>query len=83
MIFTWLCLLNLFIKIDFLLNQIIIEIITHVKLTEYNNKKKYARSNILEILSKNKYFLFLKNTFNLYKTTKKYRRIRIISPKVK
>jgi len=40
--FTQLCLLNLFIKINFfLLNQTIIEIDTHIKLCEYNKRKKY------------------------------------------
>jgi len=40
-IFTRLCLLNLFIKINFLLNQTIIKIDTHIKLSEYNTRKKY------------------------------------------
>jgi hypothetical protein len=37
----------------------IIEINTHMKFIEKNKRKKYyTRLNLLEILSKNKYFLF-------------------------
>jgi len=57
--FTWLCLLNVFIKIFFLFNQTIIETDTHIKLIEKNKRKtNYAKLHILEILFVNNYFLF-------------------------
>jgi hypothetical protein len=60
-----LCLLNLFIKIKFLFNQMKIKIDTHMKLIEKNKKKNkyYARLHMLDILSRNSYFLFLKINF--------------------
>jgi len=58
----------LFIKINFLFNQMIIEIDTH-KIDEIKSKKKkLARLHLLEIISKNNFF---KNKFQLYKIYKK------------
>jgi hypothetical protein len=56
------------------LNQIIIETSTYIKLIEYNKRKTntIAQLHILEILSTNKYFLFLKIKFILYKMKKIY-----------
>ena len=53
----------------FLFKQIITKIDTFMKLIEQNKRKNkyYTRLRILEILSKNKYFLFFKNKFHLYK----------------
>jgi hypothetical protein len=49
----------MFIKIIFLFNQIIIEIDTHIKLNEWNQRKKIlCKLHILEILFENKYFYF-------------------------
>ena len=52
--FTWLCLLILLIKINFLFNQTIIEIDTHIKLNEYNKRKKIL-CKVAHI--RNKYYL--------------------------
>jgi hypothetical protein len=64
---------NLFIKIIFLFKQTIIEIDTQIKLIEKNKmgKKHHARLHILEILSKNNFFIF-KNKVHPYKKIKKY-----------
>ena len=67
-------LLNLFIKLIFLFNQTIIEIDTHIKLIDWIKKmeeKILARLHILEILSKNKNKVILKNKVHLYKRLKK------------
>jgi hypothetical protein len=58
MFFTRLCWIILFIKIKFLFNQMIIDIDTHeMKLIESKRKKNYVRLHIIQILSKNKYFI--------------------------
>jgi len=59
----------LIIKINFLFNQMIVEIDAH-KIDCIKLKKKIylARLHLLKILSKNKYFLFLKIKDKLYKT---------------
>jgi len=58
----------LFIKINFLFNQMIIEIDTH-KIDEIKSKKKkLARLHLLEIISKNNFF---KINFNYIKYIKK------------
>jgi len=46
-----------------------IKIDTHMELIEKNKRKKkyYARLHILDILSKNNYFLFLKINFTYIK----------------
>ena len=55
--FIRLCLLTLFIKINFLFNQMILKIDTRIKLIKLK-KKYYARQHISEILYENKHFYF-------------------------
>jgi len=66
------------------LNQIIIETNTYIKLIEYNKRKTntIAQLHILEILSTNKYFLFLKIKF-IYIKWKKYIQMNITTLKIK
>ena len=66
------------------MNQIIIETNTYIKLIEYNKRKTntIAQLHILEILSTNKYFLFLKIKF-IYIKWKKYIQMNITTLKIK
>jgi hypothetical protein len=66
------------------LNQIIIETGTYIKLIEYDKRKTntIAQLHILEILSTNKYFLFLKIKF-IYIKWKKYIQMNITTLKIK
>jgi hypothetical protein len=66
------------------LNQKIIETDIYIKLIEYDKRKTntIAQLHILEILSTNKYFLFLKIKF-IYIKWKKYIQINITTLKIK
>ena len=66
------------------MNQIIIETGTYIKLIEYDKRKTntIAQLHILEILSTNKYFLFLKIKF-IYIKWKKYIQMNITTLKIK
>jgi len=66
------------------LNQKIIETGTYIKLIEYDKRKTntIAQLHILEILSTNKYFLFLKIKF-IYIKWKKYIHMNITTLKIK
>jgi len=66
-----------------LFNQIIIELDTHeIDWIKLKRKKYYERLHILEILSKNKYFLILNLNFIIQNKKKTYRWIKIISLKL-
>jgi len=66
------------------LNQKIIETDIYIKLIEYDKRKTntIAQLHILEILSTNKYFLFLKIKF-IYIKWKKYIQMNITTLKIK
>ena len=66
------------------MNQKIIETGTYIKLIEYDKRKTntIAQLHILEILSTNKYFLFLKIKF-VYIKWKKYIHMNITTLKIK
>jgi hypothetical protein len=66
------------------LNQKIIETDIYIKLIEYDKRKTniIAQLHILEILSTNKYFLFLKIKF-IYIKWKKYIHMNITTLKIK
>ena len=66
------------------MNQKIIETDIYIKLIEYDKRKTntIAQLHILEILSTNKYFLFLKIKF-IYIKWKKYIHMNITTLKIK
>jgi len=66
--------MTLFIKINFYLIKIIIEIDVHeINYIKSKRETYYAKLNILKILCRNKYFLFFKINFIYVKHIKNYK----------